>query len=306
MKFLGAIKKRLKTYFTNMLDEFIKEQKAIYGPHFFLEQTDDKIVVMTEKLAEKLRDQINASSKKIVSYDKDGTIGSYFRVKLGKTVKLRHYHRDSKEMDRLLNNLGDTKMISLEREGTETVMTNELMAGELFRGVVPAGHNGWLVVAVDHEFEDRAPKVLGWLKIDENITPVKTKEFYKPKKLRAFNEVIKNLIGLPYHLGGKSEGTGYDCSSMIQKIFFDTKGIWLPKLASWQEMVAEPIKENELIAGDLLFFSHPPDEKVEHVAIFVGDKKILHASPFHKKITIEPLSEELFNRGYKIMSYGRF
>jgi len=292
-----------------IITQFITEQKKIYGTHFFLQQfPSGKIVVMTEKLAQKLRDQLDGSGVEVSSLDKDEGVGSFYRVKHRQKTAVLHYYRHPKEMDRLLHNLTDVKqMISFEKdEKGEIVMANELMGGELFRGFTPDGHAGYLVIAVDHDYEDQAPKVLGWLKEDENIEKVSGKEFFRPKKLKSFDEAIKKMIGLPYHLGGKSEETGYDCSSMIQKIFVDTKGIWLPRLAAWQFEIASEINESDLTLGDLVFFSELLSDKVSHVGIFIGENKIIHASPFHKRIIIETLSSELFKRGYKITSYGKF
>ncbi|MEO5583645.1 MAG: C40 family peptidase [Saprospiraceae bacterium] len=95
-----------------------------------------------------------------------------------------------------------------------------------------------------------------------------------------------SFLGRPYLWGGTS-GNGMDCSGFTKMIFFE-HGLLLPRDASQQVKVGLAIETDStlknLIPGDFLFFGRKAGnnlpEKVTHVAIYVGDGKIIHATGF--------------------------
>ncbi len=95
----------------------------------------------------------------------------------------------------------------------------------------------------------------------------------------------KEMMGRPYLWGGTS-GKGMDCSGFT-KLVYQLNGIQLPRDASQQVHVGELVETDtttwaNLLPGDLLFFgSHATPEKKErisHVAIYLGNGNIIHAS----------------------------
>ncbi len=85
-----------------------------------------------------------------------------------------------------------------------------------------------------------------------------------------------SLLAIPYEWGGRSSG-GLDCSGFIQ-LLFSTLGRSLPRDA-WQQAehgraisLSEP---NLWQRGDLLFYGL---DRIEHVGLWMGDDKLLHAS----------------------------
>ncbi len=267
-----------------IIENFETKNRELWGDKFFILVQENKVVLMTEGLVKKLQEKLPAKEITITSLDKDESVGEWFRVKREVTTHIHHYHRDSKETDRLLQNLPSKDMMTVEAEDGQTVTKNELMAGELFRGVVIGD---WIAATVYHDFVNIAPKVIGWVKFDDRIELVKGKEFFRPEKTVPLDEIISNLVGLPYHLGGKSIETGFDCSSLVQWVMFNTKGIWLPKLAKWQALVGKDIDRKDIKKGDLIFFEEFPEWNIEHVGIFLGQEKILHASSNAQKIIVE-------------------
>lgn len=83
------------------------------------------------------------------------------------------------------------------------------------------------------------------------------------------------FVGNPYVWGGTSLTSGADCSGFIQTLY-KTWGIDIERTASSQYYSAEKISESELRKGDLIFYGDDGD--VEHVAMYIGDGKVVHAS----------------------------
>ena len=81
--------------------------------------------------------------------------------------------------------------------------------------------------------------------------------------------------GNPYVWGGTSLTEGADCSGFVQSIFanFD---IELPRTSAEQSLVGKRIPIEEAQPGDLIFYQK--DGSVYHVAIYMGDGMVVHAS----------------------------
>lgn len=85
-------------------------------------------------------------------------------------------------------------------------------------------------------------------------------------------------VGVPYRWGGAAPSEGFDCSGFVQYVFAGS-GVSLPRVSRDQARAGRwiPPDLSSLREGDLLFFA--TDRRVvDHVAIYVGDGTILHAS----------------------------
>lgn len=89
-------------------------------------------------------------------------------------------------------------------------------------------------------------------------------------------EYAVQFVGNPYVWGGTSLINGTDCSGFVQQIF-SVFGIKLPRTSASQALFVNRIEEQEMIPGDLIFYGNN-NGTVNHVAIFIGDGKIVHAS----------------------------
>jgi cell wall-associated NlpC family hydrolase len=91
-------------------------------------------------------------------------------------------------------------------------------------------------------------------------------------------ETAHQYVGTPYTWGGNTPESGFDCSGFT-KYVFARQGIRLPRTAREQARVGAgvPLDVGALLPGDLLLFAEP-NEAVSHVAIYVGDGRIIHAS----------------------------
>jgi len=81
-------------------------------------------------------------------------------------------------------------------------------------------------------------------------------------------------VGAPYEWGGMSEH-GIDCSGLVH-MAFRRAGRLVPRDACQQEEAGRPVDESELRPGDLIAYGE--GAHAEHIAFWLGDGRILHAS----------------------------
>jgi cell wall-associated NlpC family hydrolase len=113
---------------------------------------------------------------------------------------------------------------------------------------------------------------------------------------KIINTGLKHL-GKPYVFNTPSFQTAsFDCSSFIQYIF-GVHGILLPRNSRQQFRFGERIPFQNIKKGDLLFFTTKKRKKLKgierigHIAIYIGDDKILHAVRPDKEVKISILSD---------------
>lgn len=81
-------------------------------------------------------------------------------------------------------------------------------------------------------------------------------------------------VGYPYVYGGNSLTSGTDCSGFTMLIYRQF-GISLPRSAYEQLFVGVSVDINDIKVGDLVLSGY--NGKTHHVAIYIGDGKIVHA-----------------------------
>lgn len=82
------------------------------------------------------------------------------------------------------------------------------------------------------------------------------------------------FVGNPYVYGGTSLTNGADCSGFVMSVFAEF-GYELPRIAAAQCAASEKKDVSDIEAGDLVFYG---DGGIDHVALYIGDGKIVHAS----------------------------
>ncbi len=104
------------------------------------------------------------------------------------------------------------------------------------------------------------------------------------------------LLGTPYRWGGTSPDRGFDCSGLVGYVF-RTIGIDLPRVSRAMAHEGTAITDrNALAEGDLVFFGKRG--KVDHVGIYIGEGKFLHAPRTGRDVTVSSLSTGYWSQKY--------
>jgi cell wall-associated NlpC family hydrolase len=99
----------------------------------------------------------------------------------------------------------------------------------------------------------------------------------------------KSKLGKAYKWGGNGPYK-YDCSGFTKEVF-EANGIEIPRNSWNQAKVGQKVGLKNLRKGDLVFFTSKHHTRVDHVGIYLGHGKFIHASRFHHRIVISPLRE---------------
>ena len=82
------------------------------------------------------------------------------------------------------------------------------------------------------------------------------------------------FVGNPYVYGGTSLTNGADCSGFVMSVFKEF-GYDLPRVAAAQYEASQKKDISQIETGDLVFYGAGG---INHVALYIGDGKIVHAS----------------------------
>ncbi len=117
----------------------------------------------------------------------------------------------------------------------------------------------------------------------------------------ALAEFALRLRGAPYRYGGATLD-GFDCSGLV---FYAHRqlGLSVPRTSREQAEEATSIKPRKLQRGDLVFFKID-SRKVNHVGIYIGKHRFVHAPGAGKPVTINSLDDEFYAEAF--FSAGRF
>lgn len=97
------------------------------------------------------------------------------------------------------------------------------------------------------------------------------------------------LLGTPYRKRGSSPETGFDCSGFIGHVLRAANGIELPRVSAQMfSQLTHEVERSALAAGDLLFF-RIRRRGVDHVAMYIGDGRFIHAPASGGAVRIESL-----------------
>lgn len=104
----------------------------------------------------------------------------------------------------------------------------------------------------------------------------------------------RTALGTPYAWGGDSMSQGIDCSGLVQQVYAHF-GIQLPRVTYNQIQVGASVPTDKLQPGDLVFFDTEPNRKgADHVGIYIGGGKFIHAPHTGDVVKISSLSDSYY------------
>lgn len=93
------------------------------------------------------------------------------------------------------------------------------------------------------------------------------------------------FLGGRYVYGGSSPATGFDCSGFCQYLYREVLNINLNRNSAAQSLQGKVVDYSQIQKGDLLFYSSN-GKVINHVGMYIGDGKIIHASSTKEGIKI--------------------
>lgn len=148
-----------------------------------------------------------------------------------------------------------------------------------------------IVAPVNLSSPDNAPLIAQLAVLQQAQDAPSTSARLKTVLQRAFA-----LLGTPYRWGGSSPDNGFDCSGLVGYVF-RTIGIDLPRVSRAMANEGTPIADRSALAeGDLVFFGRRG--RVDHVGIYIGDGKFLHAPRTGRDVTVSTLADGYWSQKY--------
>lgn len=107
------------------------------------------------------------------------------------------------------------------------------------------------------------------------------------------------LVGTPYHWGGNTPQSGFDCSGLVDYVYRTSAGIDLPRTSRAMSRLDAPriTDTSALASGDLLFF-RTEHHRISHVAIYVGKGRFVHAPNTGGTVRLDNLSNPYWHRHF--------
>jgi len=109
----------------------------------------------------------------------------------------------------------------------------------------------------------------------------------------------KKQLGKRYVWGATGPYT-FDCSGFTSYVC-KKNGVCLPRTSINQSKVGKRVSRNNLKAGDLVFFDTSKRRRgyINHVGIYMGNNKFIHASSAKKKVVISSLEKPFYKSRFK-------
>ena len=118
-------------------------------------------------------------------------------------------------------------------------------------------------------------------------------------KSAKITSIAKDKLGRRYVWGATGTKNTFDCSGFT-KYVYKKNGIDIPRTSINQSKHGKYVSRANLKKGDLIFFDTSKKRKgyVNHVGIYLGNGKFIHASSAKKKVVVSNLSK-FYGKRYK-------
>lgn len=107
-------------------------------------------------------------------------------------------------------------------------------------------------------------------------------------------------LGVRYRWGGSTPEKGFDCSGLVRYAFDSIADVDLPRTSNaMSRSDGQKVMRTELEPGDLLFFNIR-SRRVNHVAIYLGNDRFIHAPRRGKAVRIDSLKKSYWQQHYAL------
>ena len=108
--------------------------------------------------------------------------------------------------------------------------------------------------------------------------------------------VATAYLGTPFIWGGASPATGFDDAGLVQYAYAQA-GVALPRVADDQCRTGAPVARADLLPGDVVCFGDGSGY-VDHVGLYAGDNRFLHAPHTGAVVGYNALSEPYYSQRF--------
>jgi cell wall-associated NlpC family hydrolase len=143
----------------------------------------------------------------------------------------------------------------------------------------------------------------------ETTRPDKVKQVERPDRSRTKTparddkdmgaiaaRTAERFVGIPYRWGGVNVVEGMDCSGFVRAVY-NLCGLSIPRTSRDQYKAGEPVVKEDLRDGDLVFFGSSEDT-INHVGIYVGGSRFVHAPRRGEEIRVTSVDESYFEKRF--------
>lgn len=106
----------------------------------------------------------------------------------------------------------------------------------------------------------------------------------------------ERFVGIPYRWGGDNVVDGMDCSGFVRAVY-NLCGLSIPRSSRDQFKAGDLVTKDDLKDGDLVFFGSSADN-INHVGIYVGGGKFVHAPRRGEEIRVTAVNENYFEKRF--------
>ena len=173
--------------------------------------------------------------------------------------------------------------------GTSYSVITKLSKGTVV-DVIESASNGWKKIKT-------SSGTTGWVSGDYLTKGVVENSTSSTNKVQAVLDLAEKQLGKPYVWGAEGPNS-FDCSGLIYYVYKNAAGITLPRTSAAQYSAGVAVSKSNLKAGDLIFSSTDGTGNITHVAIYVGNGKMIHAPRSGKNVEKVNMNTNYWNKAY--------
>jgi hypothetical protein len=107
-----------------------------------------------------------------------------------------------------------------------------------------------------------------------------------------------SFVGKPYVYGSSNPDVGFDCSGLVQYVLLQSGVKKLPRSSLEMYENSSPIELENLVVGDLLFFQTNHAGQINHVGIYVGEGRFIHAPSSGNFVRLDKLEQGYWQQAF--------